>query len=176
MHYYPGQLPRGSCALSVRYGITLLWMAGLNKVWGLSCRLAHRWEFPPFFKRNWPSLCTALTADKCPPLGSRMETVKESMQVDMRVSFRQHKPHIQRVSLTKVEWVDNLHGHRIYPGESLYPCECFETSMISQYIWHHYPCQCSLNFLTLHGLTKCQRIDMNGGVMLKYMQRVESLQ
>ena len=54
--------------------ITLLWLVGLNIDW--DCLVPHyiigssdQWEFPPFFRPQWQSLCTALTAGKWLPLG-----------------------------------------------------------------------------------------------------------
>ena len=64
-------------------GIALLWLVGLNIDW--DCLVPHcimgshdQWEFPPFFRPQWESLCTALTAGKCLPLRLCKGTVKES--------------------------------------------------------------------------------------------------
>ena len=45
-------------------GITILWLVGPNIGW--ACLMPHRimgshdwWEFPPFFRSHWQSLCTA---------------------------------------------------------------------------------------------------------------------
>ena len=49
-----------------------LWLVGLNINW--DCLVPHcimgsrdQREFPPFFRPQWQSLCTALTAGKCLP-------------------------------------------------------------------------------------------------------------
>ena len=64
------------------YIITLLSLVGLYVYW--DCLVPHcimgwhdQWEFPPFFRPQWQSLCTALT---CLPLGLCKWTVKESMR------------------------------------------------------------------------------------------------
>ena len=63
--------------------ITLVWLVCLNIDW--DCLVPYcimdswdQWEFPPFFKPQWQSLCTALPAGKCLPLGLCKGTVKES--------------------------------------------------------------------------------------------------
>ena len=38
----------------------------------------EQWELPPFFRHQWQSLCTALTAGNCLPLGLCKGTVKKS--------------------------------------------------------------------------------------------------
>ena len=67
--------------------ITFSWLVGLNIDW--DCLLPHcimgsydPWEFPPFFRPRWQSLCTALTAGICLPLvGLCKGTVKESIHL-----------------------------------------------------------------------------------------------
>ena len=51
-----------------------------------------QWEFPPFFRPQWQSLCTALTAGKCLPLGLCKGTVKESRLLP----WAPPSPHLQR--------------------------------------------------------------------------------
>ena len=65
-------------------GIILLWLGGLKIDW--DCLVPHcimgshdQWEFQLFFRPQWQSLCTALTAGNCLPLGLCRGTVKESM-------------------------------------------------------------------------------------------------
>ena len=64
-------------------GITVLWLVGLNI--DRDCLVPHcimrscdQWEFPPFFRPQWESLCTTLKASKCLPLRLCKGTVKES--------------------------------------------------------------------------------------------------
>ena len=65
-------------------GIRLLSLAGLDI--DRDCLVPHcimisrdQWEFPSFLRPQWQSLCTALTAGKCLPLGLCKGTVKESI-------------------------------------------------------------------------------------------------
>ena len=60
------------------------WLVGLNI--DRDCLVSHwimgsheQWEFPPFVRPQWQSLCTALLAGKCLPLGLCKGTVKESI-------------------------------------------------------------------------------------------------
>ena len=43
----------------------------------------EQWELPPYIRPKWQSLCMALTAGKCLPLGPCKGTVKESMCPDI---------------------------------------------------------------------------------------------
>ena len=64
-------------------GISLLWLVGLKRDW--DCPVPYcimdscdQWGFQLFFRPQWQSLCTALTAGNCLPLGLCKGTVKES--------------------------------------------------------------------------------------------------
>ena len=64
-------------------GITVSWLVGLNIDW--VCLMPRnimgardQWEFPPFFRTQWQSLWTAVTAGICLQLGLSKGTVKES--------------------------------------------------------------------------------------------------
>ena len=64
-------------------GITLLWLVDLNTNWDSlvpHCILGScdQWEFPPFFRPQWQSFCTVLTADHCLSLRLCKGTVKYS--------------------------------------------------------------------------------------------------
>ena len=71
-------------------GITLLWLVGLKL--DLDCPVPHclmgsrdQWEFQQFFRPQWQSLCTVLTAGNCLPLGPCKATVKESKSVSIQM-------------------------------------------------------------------------------------------
>ena len=52
-------------------------------------------EFPPFFRPQWQSLCTTLTAGICLPLGLCKGTVKESMALCLESAVEVFRTHIQ---------------------------------------------------------------------------------
>ena len=69
-------------------GVMLLWLVGLNIDWDClvpNCIMGshYQWEFPLFFRPQRQSLCTALTAGNCLPLGLCKGTVKESSSCDI---------------------------------------------------------------------------------------------
>ena len=76
-----GQWGMGHCLQLA--GVPLLWLVGLNIDWDClvpRCIMLSRdqWGFPPFFRPQWQSLCTSLTASIYLPLGLCKGTVKES--------------------------------------------------------------------------------------------------
>ena len=79
-----GQKPVLSLSLDlIGWHHVFMWLVGRNMNW--DCLVPHcimgsrdQWEFPPFFRPQWQSLCTAPTAGKCMPLGLCKGTVKES--------------------------------------------------------------------------------------------------
>ena len=92
------------CQLGKRHGlqlagIILWWLVGLNIAW--NCQVLHcimgscdQWGFPPFFRPQWQSLCTALTAGKCLPLGLHKGTVKECTMVSMVPMTWRRRSHV----------------------------------------------------------------------------------
>ena len=79
-------IPGGNRTVNGLWDIAFNWVASSFMIgWSNYNLVSHcivgsrdRWQFPPFSRPQWQSLCTALTAGKCLPLGLGKGTAKES--------------------------------------------------------------------------------------------------
>ena len=123
-------------------GITLLWLVALNI--GRDCLVSHCiaglhdcWQFPPFFRCHWQSLCTALTAGicKCLPLGLCKETVKESMkcmEIDLLTCSPGFPWSVQDINTRENTW----HAITMKPADCIAVHSCLLPASILWCLWN----------------------------------------
>ena len=102
---------------SIVAGITRWWLVGLNIYW--DCLVSHciigshdQWEFPPFFRPQWESLGTTLTASKCLSLWlcKGLKEPTSSVKRHMVIHTRE-KPFIYSVSDKVISQYLKLNRH-----------------------------------------------------------------
>ena len=111
-------------------GFTLLWLVGLKIDW--DCPVPHcimgsrdQWEYQLFFRPQWQSLCTALTAGNCLPLWLCKGTVKESKSHPVALLKTDGKSFSSEISLNHIMCLKKLFILSMAFYKSLFIIDCW---------------------------------------------------